>query len=192
MISGLATGNLPVNNYNLGVFPNVAQITATAVRDTIRVGMEGCYACVVRCKKMVKVDEPGMKIDPEYGGPEYEALGSFGSACGVTDLKYICKANEICNATSLDSISCGIAVAFAMECYEKGLLTNKDTGGIELKFGNTESMVKAIELIAKREGIGDFIAEGVKAHGRETRTRFRVLRDAGQGPGMADARPAGR
>jgi aldehyde:ferredoxin oxidoreductase len=162
MISGLATGNLPVNNYNLGVFPNVAAITAGALKDTIRVGMEGCYACVVRCKKMVKVDEPGMKIDPEYGGPEYEALGSFGSACGVDDLKYICKANEICNAASLDIISAGIAVAFAMECYEKGLLTNKDTGGIELKFGNKESMVKAIELIAKREGIGDFIAEGTK------------------------------
>jgi aldehyde:ferredoxin oxidoreductase len=103
-----------------------------------------------------------MKIDPEYGGPEYEALAAFGSTCGVSDLKAICKANEMCNAYSLDSISCGVSIAFAMECYEKGLLTNKDTGGLELKFGNTEAMVRAVELIARREGIGDLMAEGTK------------------------------
>jgi aldehyde:ferredoxin oxidoreductase len=162
MISGLAQGNLPVNNYKLGVFPDIAKITATAVKEQVRVGMEGCYACVVRCKKMVKVDEPGMKIDPEYGGPEYETLAAFGSTCGVNDLKAICKANEMCGAYGLDTISCGVSIAFAMECYENGLLTNKDTGGIELKFGNAQSMMKAVELIAKREGIGDFIAEGTK------------------------------
>jgi aldehyde:ferredoxin oxidoreductase len=162
MISGLAQGNLPVNNYRLGVFPDVAKITATAVKEQVRVGMEGCYACVVRCKKMVKVDEPNMKIDPEYGGPEYETLAAFGSTCGVTDLKAICKAHELCGAYGLDTISCGVSVAFAMECYENGLLTNKDTGGVELKFGNAQSMMKAVELIAKREGVGDFIAEGTK------------------------------
>ncbi len=162
MISGLAQGNLPVRNFRDGEFPNVARITATAVKETIRVGMEGCYACVVRCKKMVKVDEPNMKIDPEYGGPEYETLAALGSTCGVDDLKAICKGNELCGAYSLDTISTGTSLGFAMECYERGLLTNKDTGGIELKFGNAEAMLKAIELIAKREGIGDFIAEGTK------------------------------
>ena len=162
MISGLAQGNLPVRNFRDGEFPDVAKITAGAVKDTIRVGMEGCYACVVRCKKMVKVDEPNMKIDPEYGGPEYETLAALGSTCGVNDLKAICKGNELCGAYGLDTISTGTSIGFAMECYERGLLTNKDTGGIELKFGNAQAMMKAIELIARREGIGDFIADGTK------------------------------
>ncbi|MFH1639026.1 MAG: aldehyde ferredoxin oxidoreductase family protein [Chloroflexota bacterium] len=162
MISGLAQGNLPVRNYRDGVFPKVADITATAIKETISIGMEGCYACPVRCKKVVKVDEPGMKIDPDYGGPEYEGLGALGSTCGVEDLKAICKANELCNAYSLDSISCGVAIAFAMECYERGILTNKDTGGVELKFGDTQALLKAVDLIAHREGIGDLIAEGTK------------------------------
>jgi aldehyde:ferredoxin oxidoreductase len=80
----------------------------------------------------------------------------------VTDLKAICKANELCNAYSLDAISAGTAIGFAMECYEKGLLTNKDTGGLELKWGNGDAVVKAVELIARRDGVGDLIADGVK------------------------------
>jgi aldehyde:ferredoxin oxidoreductase len=162
MISGLTMGNLPVRNFRDGEFPNVAKITAGAVKDTVRVGMEGCYACVVRCKKMVKIDEPGMQVDPEYGGPEYETLASLGSTCGVDDLKAICKGNELCGAYSLDTIATGTSIGFAMEAYERGLLTNKDTGGLELKFGSAAAMLKAIELIAHRQGIGDFIAEGTK------------------------------
>jgi len=162
MIAGVAQGNLPIHNFSKGEFPGVEKTTATAVKETNRIDMEGCYACVVRCKKVVKIDKPGIKVDPEYGGPEYEALASLGSTCGVNDLDAICKANERCNAYSLDAISAGVAVAFAMECYEKGLLTSKDTGGLELKFGNAASLMKAIELVARREGIGDLIAEGVK------------------------------
>ncbi len=161
-LAGVPQGNLPMYNFKKGEFPGVEKTTSAAVKDTIRIGMEGCYACAVRCKKVVKSDDPGRIIDPEYGGPEYEALGSFGSACGVTDIKAICKANELCNALSMDAISCGVTVAFAMECYEKGLLTNKDTGGIELKFGNGDAMVKVVEMIANREGIGDFLAEGTR------------------------------
>ena len=84
----------------------------------------------------------------------------IGSNCGVNDLKAIARASELCNAYSLDTISTGGVIAFAMDCFENGLLTTKDTGGIELRFGNAEAMVKLIELIAKREGIGDLLAEG--------------------------------
>ncbi len=153
-------GNVPVRNFRDGEFPEVARISPTAVRDTIRVGMEGCYACPVRCKKLVKVDEP-YSVDPDYGGPEYETLAMIGSNCGVGDLKAIAKGNELCNAYSLDTISTGGVVAFAMECFENGLLTIKDTGGIELRFGSAEAMLELIELMAKREGIGDLLAEGI-------------------------------
>ena len=121
--------------------------------------MDGCYACPVRCKKVVKFDEP-YPVDPDYGGPEYEALAALGSDCGIDNLKAISKGNELCNAYSMDIISTGGVIAFAMECFEKGLLSTHDTGGIELRFGNDEAMLRCIELIARREGIGALLAEG--------------------------------
>ncbi|GAI41884.1 unnamed protein product, partial [marine sediment metagenome] len=120
----IATGNIPVRNFLDGEFPEIGEISAQAVRDKIRIKMEGCYACPVRCKKVVKVDEP-YSVDPAYGGPEYETLAAIGCNCGVSDLKAIAKGNELCGSYSLDTISTGDIVAFAMECYENGLLTTK-------------------------------------------------------------------
>lgn len=153
-------GNLPVRNFNSSDFPT-EKITGMVIRDTIRIGMEGCYGCPVRCKKVVKFDEP-YSCDPAYGGPEYETLAAIGSNCGVDDIKAICKGNELCGAYSLDTISTGGVIAFAMECFEKGLITTKDTDGLDLRFGNADAMLKSIELIARREGIGDLMAEGTK------------------------------
>jgi aldehyde:ferredoxin oxidoreductase len=152
-------GNLPIRNFRDGLFPETKQITAVAIKDTIRIGMEGCFACPVRCKKVVQFEEP-YHVDPAYGGPEYETLAGLGSNCGISNLKAIAKGNERCNAYSLDTISTGGVIAFAMECFEKGLLSKKDTDGIELRFGNDEAMLKAIELIARRQGFGNFLAEG--------------------------------
>jgi aldehyde:ferredoxin oxidoreductase len=159
MLAGEASGDLPIRNFSGGPFPEVKGIHAGVMKDTIRIGMEGCFACPIRCKKVVKFEEP-YPVDPAYGGPEYETLASIGSDCGIGDLKAIVKANERCGAYTLDTISTGSVLAFAMECFEKGLLTEKDTGGLQLKFGNAEAMLQAIELIAKREGFGDFLAEG--------------------------------
>ncbi|MEE9398864.1 MAG: aldehyde ferredoxin oxidoreductase family protein [Dehalococcoidales bacterium] len=152
-------GNLPVRNFRDGLFPGVKKIDAQAVKDTIRVGMDACFACTVRCKKRVQVKEP-YPVDPAYGGPEYETLASLGSNCGIDNLEAIAKGSELCNAYSLDTISTGAVISFAMECFENGLLSSKDTNGIELRFGNEEAMLKLIELIARREGIGDLLAEG--------------------------------
>jgi aldehyde:ferredoxin oxidoreductase len=153
------TGDLPVRNQRDGLFPGVQKIHGQTIKETVRIKMEGCFACNVRCKKVVKFEEP-YPCDPDYGGPEYETLGALGSDCGIDDLKAICKGNERCNALGLDTISAGSSIAFAMECYERGLLTDKDTGGIKLNFGNADAMLQMVELIGKREGIGDFIAEG--------------------------------
>jgi aldehyde:ferredoxin oxidoreductase len=87
-------------------------------------------------------------------------MAGLGSNCGIGNLKAIAKGNERCGAYSLDTISVGGTIAFAMECFEKGFLTLEDTDGIELRFGNDEAMLKAIELIARRQGIGDLLAEG--------------------------------
>jgi aldehyde:ferredoxin oxidoreductase len=115
----------------------------------------------VRCKREVEVHDR-YEVSNTYGGPEYEAVSGFGSNCGVDDLQAVAKANELCGRYTLDAISCASTVSFAMECFEHGLLTLKDTGGVDLRFGNADAMLKTIELIAHRRGIGDLLADGVK------------------------------
>ncbi len=152
-------GNLPTFNFQDGGFEHVKNITAVAVCDQFRVEMYGCYACPIRCKKRIKIESP-YSVDPIYGGPEYETLGAFGSNCGIADPKVICKAHEICNRSGLDTISAGVTISFAMECFEKGLLKGKDTGGMELRFGNGEAMLKILEQIVEKQGLGALLAEG--------------------------------
>jgi len=161
MDASLASGNLPVRNFRDGFFENPEKLDARTIRRTISIGMEGCYACSIRCKKIVKIGEP-WNVDPIYGGPEYEALAALGSNCGINNLEAVTKANELCNRYSLDVISTGVTIAFAMECYENGILTEEDTEGLDLRFGNAEAMVKMVEKIAYRKGLGNILAEGVK------------------------------
>ena len=100
-------------------------------------------------------------VNPIYGGPEYETVGAFGSVCGVDDLRAISKAHELCNAYSLDTISTGMTVAFAMECFEHGLITTDDTDGLDLRFGNATAMVEMTRRICERQGaLADCLAEG--------------------------------
>ena len=154
-------GQLPTRNFQTGYFEKAENISGERMRDTVLVKGENCYACSVRCKRVVKADSP-YKVDPAYGGPEYETIGMIGSDCGVDDLVAVCKGNELCNKYGLDTISTGAVIAFAMECYEEGIISKEDTGGIDLRFGNADAMVKMVEMIAKREEIGDILAEGVK------------------------------
>ena len=156
-----ARGGLPTRNFREGTFEGVDKIDAKTLAETVGAGMESCYACPIHCKKTVQVEEP-YAIDPIYGGPEYEALGSLGSLCGVDDLVAICKANELCNAYSVDVISAGVSIAFAMECFERGLISEEDTDGLRLNFGNGPALVELAEKIAHREGFGDLVAEGVR------------------------------
>jgi aldehyde:ferredoxin oxidoreductase len=152
-------GYIPVRNFRDGAFPEIKYIHGGAIKDAIRIGMDGCYACPVRCKKIVQFDEP-YHVDAAYGGPEYETMAGLGTNCGISNLKAVAKGNERCGAYSIDTISAGGTIAFAMECFEKGLLTTRDTDGIELRFGNDEAMLQAIELIAKRKGFGNLLADG--------------------------------
>jgi aldehyde:ferredoxin oxidoreductase len=155
-----ASSGLPTRNFREGMFEGAEKISGQTMRDTILVGRDTCFACPIRCKRVVEVQEGPFKVDRRYGGPEYETLGSFGSTCGVDDLAAVSKANELCNAYGLDTISAGVTIAFAMECFENGLLTKSDTDGIELRFGNGQAMIEVLEKIARREGIGELLAEG--------------------------------
>ena len=175
---------MPVLNYRLGAADTIAKVDAIAVRDQVRVRMGACYACSVRCKKVVHIEEKEEKarelseslykgrarvavdplgrysVDPRYGGPEYESLASLGVNLGLDDLIAICKSNEMCNYLCMDTVSLGATLAWAMECFEKGILTLDDTDGVPLRFHDADGVVKLVEMIAYRRGIGDLLAEG--------------------------------
>lgn len=152
-------GGLPTRNWTSGVFVAAENISGVIMNETILQRNESCWACAVRCKRVVAAEEP-YHVDPAYGGPEYESLSSLGSYLAIDDLVTVSKANELCNKYTIDTISLGGTVAFAMECFEKGLLTTEDTDGIELTFGNGEALIEIIEKIAHRDGIGHLLAEG--------------------------------
>jgi len=172
-------GGMPTLNYRLGKFDEVAKVDAIAVVEQAGVEMGACFACSVRCKKVVQVEQfaenagttkkgkPIMvdpdgrwSVNPRYGGPEYESLAALGPSVGVSDLVALLKSNEICNAFGIDTISAGTTIAWAMEAWEKGLLTGEITGGVELSWGDGGTVVRLLEMIANREGFGDLLAEG--------------------------------
>jgi len=134
-------GTLPTNNYNEGQFEFAEDISGERMTETILKERDTCYACVVRCKRVVEINEGPYKADPLYGGPEYETLSTFGSYCGIKDLSAVSLANQICNMYGVDTITCGATIAFAMECYEKEIIGPAETGGIELRFGNAQAML---------------------------------------------------
>ncbi|MEW6032599.1 MAG: aldehyde ferredoxin oxidoreductase family protein [Bacillota bacterium] len=153
-------GGLPTRNFREGTFEGADDIAAPKLNETLLVGRDTCFACPIHCKRVVRAEGP-WPVDPVYGGPEYETIGALGSTCGVADLAAVCKGNELCAAYGLDTISTGVAIAFAMECFEEGLLGKDDTGGLELRFGSGAAMVEMVGRIARREGLGDLLAEGV-------------------------------
>jgi aldehyde:ferredoxin oxidoreductase len=155
-----AAGGLPTRNFAHGVFEGAEAISAQRMNETILTDRESCFACPIRCKRVVRATSPPWDVDPVYGGPEYETLAALGSNCGVSDLTAVAKANELCGAYVLDTIGTGMCIAFAMECFERGLLTSADTGGLDLRFGNAPAMVEMVSRIARREGLGDLLAEG--------------------------------
>lgn len=158
LISHHKNGFLATRNWISGYFPEGAEnITGTTMTETILKKRDTCYACPVRCKRVVEIEG---KVDPLYGGPEYETAAALGSYCGITNLETVAIANQLCNMYGLDTISCGATISFAMECFEEGILTKEDTDGLELTFGNDEVLIELIEKIGKREGIGNILAEG--------------------------------
>ncbi len=166
------SGGLPTYNFNSGNFDKHEEIDGIKLYnehlrghekdDQNRFGRDTCFSCSVKCKRVSEVLEGPFKTDAKYGGPEYETLATFGSYCGISDMDAIIHANALCNMYGMDTISCGATIAWAMECWEEGKLTLEDTGGIELQYGNAEAMVKITEMIAKREGFGEILAEGSK------------------------------
>jgi len=154
-------GTLPTRNYNEGQFEQAEPISGEKMAETILKERDTCYACVVRCKRVVEIKEGKYLADPLYGGAEYETIGTFGSYCGIGDLAAISQAHQICDMYGVDTISCGATIAFAMECYEKGIISLKETGGIDLRFGNADAMLEVLhQIVTKSSPLGTVLAEG--------------------------------
>lgn len=185
-----ASGALPTNNWSSGTFARAEDIGGSKLASTILVDRKGCYSCPIRCKRVVKVERDGLQVDPKFGGPEYETLVALGSNCGIGNLELLAKANELCNMNTLDTISMGMTISFAMNCYEFDLIGREDTGGLELRFGNEQVLLPLIKMVATRKGFGNILAEGsvraAAAIGKGS-DRF-VLHSKGQEVPMHDPR----
>jgi aldehyde:ferredoxin oxidoreductase len=156
-------GGLPTHNWASGSFDGAEALGGERMRETIFKADDTCYGCVVRCKRVVEVTDGSFRVDPRYGGPEYESIATLGSYCDVSDLAAVARANQLCNMYGMDTIACGATIAWAMDCFERGLITEADTGGIALRFGDAACMVKMVEMIGEREGFGKLLGEGSAA-----------------------------
>ncbi len=166
-----AFGSLPTRNFSEGQFEGAEPISGEVMYETVlrgaaegkqdKQGRDTCFACIMRCKRVVEITEGPYQVDPHYGGPEYESLSTLGSYCGIDNLAAVSLANEICNQYGVDTIACGATIAFAMECFEKGIITSEQTGGLDLRFGNTEAMLEALRQTVNNEGaLGKVLSQG--------------------------------
>lgn len=148
-------GILPTKGFQEGKFEEADKIDGLRMHDTILAGRDNCTACPLRCKRVVKTEFRGERVCEKYGGPEYETVGALGSLLLNNNLESIALANQKCNQYGLDTISTGNIIAYAIEATEKGFMESN------LKWGNAEEIVKVIDKIARREGLGDTLAKGI-------------------------------
>ncbi|NIM44592.1 MAG: aldehyde ferredoxin oxidoreductase [Nitrososphaeria archaeon] len=154
-------GILPTRNSQTGVFEKGGDISGEELFERYVRKNKSCFSCPVHCSRLFTLED-GPYAGTSGEGPEYETLCSLGSRCGNNDLESILYSDTLANQFGLDTISMGVVISFAMECYERGIITSEDADGLELEWGSHEAVIKLIEKIAHREGFGDTLAEGVK------------------------------
>jgi aldehyde:ferredoxin oxidoreductase len=160
----LSIGDCPTKNWNTtgsDSMPTCENLNSPNM-DKYKLKVYGCQSCTIRCGALIHVKSGPFETRGEMHRPEYETLAALGALCLNDNVESVIKANEICNLYGIDTIALGGVVAFAMECYEKGLITKKETDGLELNWGEGGAVVALTEKIAKREGIGAVLADGVK------------------------------
>ncbi|TFF90345.1 MAG: aldehyde ferredoxin oxidoreductase [Promethearchaeota archaeon] len=156
-------GLLPTHNFQTGVFDRAEEVSGETIAEEILTDTVACFRCPMECGRWVKYREGtwGGKHYEETEGEslEYETTWAFSANMGISDLDAVARANWLCNEYGFDTISAGVTISFAMEAYEKGLITEEDVG-FELKFGDTDAMIKILEMMGNREGFGDILADG--------------------------------
>jgi len=154
-------GDLPIKNWYEGNWKEGAKkISGPTMTKNILTGRYYCGKCVIGCGREVEIKDGPYK-GQKGAGPEYEAIGMFGSNCLIDDLNVIFKAQELCNKYGLDSISAGSLMSFCIEAYERNLISTEDTGGLEMTWGNGDAIIKMLKKVAYREDIGKLLGEGI-------------------------------
>ena len=151
---------MPTRNFNNSRFEGAEKVSGEVLNDKFVAKIIGCSSCAMRCEHMCVVAEGPYKNTMTR--MEYETLWALGPYCGVDRLDAIIKGMELSNYYGIDAISAGVTIGFAMDCYENGILTQKDLDGLDAKFGNADAMVQLVGKIGKREGVGDLLADGAK------------------------------
>ncbi|MDF1537498.1 MAG: aldehyde ferredoxin oxidoreductase family protein [Candidatus Thorarchaeota archaeon] len=154
-------GRLPTKNHWTGYYELADDIGPEIIANKYRIAQEACHGCVVGCKYIITVKDGDYATGP-IGGPEYETLMAFGSNCMNNNVESIFHMGKRCDLLGMDTISCGKTIGFAMDLWEHGIITSKDTDGLDLSWGNIESMVKLVDMIAKQQGFGKILAQGTR------------------------------
>ncbi|HJX23060.1 MAG TPA: aldehyde ferredoxin oxidoreductase family protein, partial [Candidatus Bathyarchaeia archaeon] len=156
-----ANGALVTRNFQTGVFERENEISGDALREKYLDKARACFGCPLRCSHFVKI-ETGPFAGLRCKGPEFESISMLGSNCGLGEADAIIAVTELCDAVGVDSISCGNVIGFAMELYQRGILSKEEANGLDLSWGNYESMIQLIKDITYRKGFGNILAEGVR------------------------------
>jgi len=157
-----AYGIFPVRNWQKGALEKVDALRPQTMREKFVLRDKACPACPIACSKITSV-ESGPFAGAKTDGPEYETIYAFGSGCENSSMESIIHADMLCDQLGMDTIACGVTIAFAMECFEKGIITLKDTDNLALRFGNAELIPVILQRMARREGFGEVLADGVRA-----------------------------
>ena len=157
LTSGIAA--FPTKNFQSGFFPEWEKLSGPTLAKTIQIAKSGCFGCPIGCGRVSKI-KSGPYKGQELEGPEYEHINTFGARCWNSNLESVAMCHHLVNEFGMDGVSCGATIAFAMECYEKGILTKEDVDGLDLTWGNYGAMVELVKRIAERKGIGNILAEG--------------------------------
>ena len=161
-----AAGFLPTRHYTSGIFENAREVSGEKLAEEYNVKTRGCFACTIPCSRFFVIRHG--RFAGLFGeGPEYEALGSFSSRVGNKDLDVALRANDMCNRLGLDALTTGECISWAMELHEKGLLKRDEADGLDLTWGNGDTILTLIEKIARREGFGDILADGSREAARK-------------------------
>ncbi len=158
-----AIGEFVTKNHSTGIFEGAEKLAAEVLKDKFHGRPRACFGCTNACKE-VYVSSPENTWHPNLitEGPEYEGTAFFGSNLGIDDYDMILYVSDLCNKYGVDQISCGNVIGFLYECYEKRIVLKKDCDGLDCSWGNKNSVVKLVEKICRRKGVGDLLAEGVK------------------------------
>jgi aldehyde:ferredoxin oxidoreductase len=161
---GIAFGSMPSKYYTKGAFPEATALSGVTMAETILTRVRGCFGCPIRCKRVVHVKE-GKYALPEGEGPDYETVGAWGAMLLIDDLAAVNYISHLCNSYGLDIISTGVSVSFAFYLYDLGIISAKDTGGLELQWGNVDAAIALLHQVGQRQGFGAIVAEGVRRMG---------------------------